>query len=123
MSDNTLYWATSRNEELFYDGDFDSRESAIAAMLAMDGKEFWIGRVVDSWGILGIESQVEKLLESIDCDLYDSIGGDGPLIELGKSKQVELAGIIEAFLREHATLSNRVVDVEHFPERGESNED
>lgn len=115
------YWATSTDEEI-YTGNYPTREDAMWAMLEMDGDQFWIGRVTDSWNLVDTNHAVESMLEQIDCSLSEEISGDGPLIELAKAHHAELAEIIRGFLIQHAELSKRVVDVEKIEERPDSEE-
>lgn len=96
-------WAHSQSER--FTGDFGSREEAIQDGLDYyEGENFSVGQIVHALDLVAID--VDSLIETLECQLYDVIGYEEQIVELSKPHREELKSLIEQFLRDHATFNS-----------------
>jgi len=93
----TRYCHSEDNEE--FSGDFATREEAA------DEGSAWTAEVVPATELLKVwTGRIDRLVEDLDEDLGEIIGGNDPLIELDAKATAELAEIVRKFLVERATF-------------------
>lgn len=100
-------WCHSQSE--LFTGNLDTREDAIADGLEFyEGENFKIGRVVHA--LDAVAFPIDSLLENLEVAICDVNGFEGQIIELSRDRTEELAEMIKAFLREHATFNSHAVE-------------
>lgn len=100
-------WCHSQGDQ--FTGNLNTREDAIADGLEFyEGENFKIGQVVHA--LDAVAFPIESLLENLEVAIYDVTGFEEQIVELSKERTAELAEMIKAFLREHATFNSHAVE-------------